>query len=97
MTIKKKEVIDIGLHVECDMCSKAYRSEDGTILDATPGGILFGSKGVGPCCADRIQRSAKKYGETSYIRARCPEDMPFAEWCIELRGGNNTVTMVSFD
>lgn len=93
----EKKVIDIGLSVECDMCGKVYRLEDGTILDATLGGLLFGSKGVGPCCADRIQRSAAQYGETGYIHARCPENVSFAEWCITLRDGNNTVTTISFD
>ncbi len=92
----EKEVIDIGLSVECDMCSRTYRSKDGTILVPETGGILFGSKAVGPCCAGRIERSAKRYGESSYIKARCPENVPFAEWCIGLRGGDNTITITTF-
>lgn len=97
MEEKKREVFDIGLYVECDMCGKRYREEDGTILDATPGGLLFGSKGVGPCCSDRIQQSAEQYGEQRYIRDRCPENTSFAEWCSNLRGGENTVTIINFE
>ncbi len=79
------ERIDIGNHVECDMCCKDFtESEEG-------GGFIFGSKAVGPCCAAKIERDAREYGEEKYIKGRCIPDMSFAAWVLALRDGNNTI------
>ena len=82
---------DIGDYVECDFCGRDYTgSKD-------PGGLLFGSKAVCPVCVPRTEANAKRDGETHFIRARCPDGMPFAEWCLQLRGGDNTVTVITTD
>ena len=44
----EKEVIDIGLSVECDMCSRTYRSKDGTILVPETGESLADILGSSP-------------------------------------------------
>lgn len=85
------EQFDIADHVECDGCSKVFTDSD------EPGGILFGSKGYGPCCAAKMEADIKRFGEEQYIRDRCPPGMAFKEWVLKLRGGNNTVTILSGD
>lgn len=79
------EIIDVGEHVECDLCSKSF--------DGLPdsGGFLFGSKGVCPDCAPRFEADIKRFGEESYIKARCPVGMSFRDWILRLRGGDNTI------
>lgn len=74
-----------GDYVECDM--------GGEVLTADPrsGGFLFGSKAVGPCCAERVEASARHNGELDYIRARCPEGVSFADWVRRLRGPDAAV------
>lgn len=66
--------IDVGNIVVCDMCSKDFTDS------YESGGILFQSKAVGPCCADKIEKSAIKYNETKHIHARCPDGLGFADW-----------------
>ena len=70
--------IEPGTYVCCDMCSRDFTNSDET------GGILFESKGVGPCCSARIEKSALKYNEAQHIRARCPINMSFAHWIREV-------------
>jgi hypothetical protein len=73
-------VIPVGETVLCDI--------DDTDLTSDPrsGGYLFGSYGVGPCCAERYLAGVRRYGEEHYIKARCPEGMSFADWIRALRG-----------
>jgi len=70
---------DIGRYVECDMC--------GTDLtdDTRTGGFMFGTYAYGPCCAGRMMRSIRGYGEENHITGRCPPGMAFADWIRELR------------
>lgn len=79
--------IDIGDYVECDMCCKDFTNSD------AKGGILFGTKGVCPECAPRIEADAERFGESQFIRGRCPDGMTFKDWVLQIRGGNNTVTI----
>jgi hypothetical protein len=82
----------MGDYVECDMCGKDFTR------DPAPGGFLFGGKGVGPCCADRLEATAKRYGEERYIVAHCPEGVSFADWVRrDLRGGQPAVITVLTD
>ena len=83
--MKLEEVIDIGEDVMCDICSDDYTNSDEN------GGFLFGSKAVCPKCAPRIMEGIEKYNEQSHIKGYCPKDMSFRAWCLELRGGNNTI------
>lgn len=85
------QTIDIGDHVECDMCGKDFTGSD------DPGGFLFHSQAVGPCCAARVESDAKRYGEESPIRGRCTPGMAFAAWVLALRGGENTIRILTGD
>lgn len=80
-----KGVIDVGDTVLCDGCSTDLTN------DPRSGGFLFGSYAYGPCCADEMMANVRRYGEESYIRAVCPDDMSHAEWARRIRGGNNQI------
>ena len=82
--MKHIETIDLGDHVECDGCSKDFTGSPET------GGILFGSKGYGPCCSDKLEADAKRFGEAEYIGGRCPSSMSFAAWVLSVINGDNT-------
>jgi hypothetical protein len=84
------DVFDIGDSVVCDLCSNDYTNSDEC------GGFLFGGKGVCPKCADDFMVNVKKYHEEEYIKATCPPDKTFKQFIMEIRGGNNTVTIGTF-
>ena len=79
--------IPLGRTVLCDI--------DDTDLTGDPrsGGYLFGSYGVGPCCAERYLATIRGYGEEHFIRARCPEGVSFADWIRGLRGPDAAITI----
>jgi hypothetical protein len=87
----KREVIDIGDTVLCDLCNADFTNSD------AQGGFLCQSKGVCPNCADRFEASLKKYGEERYISDRALPGETFKQACLRWCGGNNTVTITSFD
>lgn len=66
--------INLGLSVFCDDCGDDYTDRP------DEGGILFQNKACCPACAPRMEALAKKYNETHFIRARCPEGMSFSDW-----------------
>jgi hypothetical protein len=74
-----ERVIPLGGMVLCDI--------DSTDLTTDPrsGGYLFGSYGVGPCCAERYMKTIEKYNEQWNIKAYCPKGMSFADWCRKMR------------
>lgn len=80
-------VIPLGRDVLCDI--------DDTDLTDDPriGGYLFGSYAVGPCCVVRHGARVRDYGEEWNIRARCPEDVSFADWIRGLRGPDAAITI----
>lgn len=83
-------VQDIGQQVICDgSCGEDYTGKPDS------GGILFGSYAMCPKCAPRVEATAAAHGETSRIKARCPEGMPFAAWVLSLRGGDNRIVTYS--
>lgn len=86
------EIMDIGDQVICDICNEDY-----THNNIDQGGILFGSKAVCPKCTPKLEDSAKKYNEEDYITDRCPARMTFREWCLQLRNGNNLVSVYTWD
>ena len=85
----KVQQIDLGNQVFCDYCGDDYTSRDET------GGILFGSHACCPPCAKEVERDAIKFGEQQFIRDRCPDGVKFCDWVLWLRGGDNTVTIIS--
>lgn len=85
MTLDLKQVIDVGDSVCCDFCGDEFRGQPDV------GGLLFQSKAVCPRCAPKLEKDAAGYGETHFIRGRCPPGMSFHAWVMELRGGDNTV------
>lgn len=82
-----QEILEIGDSVRCDTCSKEWRGTENT------GGFLFQSKAVCPDCAPALEKSLINYGETRFIKGRCPADMSFWRWVLGLREGRHTVTI----
>jgi hypothetical protein len=80
-------VIPLGGTVLCD--------HDDTDLSTDPrsGGFLFGSYGIGPCCAERYEARVREYGEEWNIRGRCPEGVSFADWVRGMRGPDAAITV----
>ena len=72
--------IPVGRTVLCDI------DDTDPTDDPRCGGYLFGSYGVGPCCAERHEATVQGYGEEWNIRARCPEGVSFADWIRSVRG-----------
>jgi hypothetical protein len=89
--MKTVETFDIGDTVLCDLCNADYTNSE------AKGGFLFGSKGVCPDCAPRFEAKAKEYGEADFIKARALPDETFKAFVLRIRGGNNTVTVSTFD
>jgi hypothetical protein len=88
MGLEKVAEFNLGRHVECDACGLDLTD------DTRTGGLLFGSKGYGPCCSERMMASIRGYGEEEYIRGTCPDGVSFADWIRGMRSqipGGNTV------
>lgn len=69
--------LEPGDTVLCDSCSKDFSDSD------EPGGLLFQSKAIGPCCQDRWEANIAKFKEQKYIRGRCPAGKSFRAWVLE--------------
>ena len=63
-----------GRIVVCDDCTNDYTDRD------DEGGILFQSKAICPACAPYWLQGAATYGETHFVRGRCPPGKSFADW-----------------
>lgn len=83
------QVIQIGNHVVCDVCNDDY------IDSNESGGFLFGSHAYCPKCAAKNIEAIRTYGEEGYIEEWCPPDMSFRDWVLQLRGGDNTIKIIS--
>ena len=79
--------IDLGDKVYCDWCNTLFTRDD-----LTEGGMLFESKATCPKCMPRLLKSAEKYGETRFIRTRCPKGMTFHGFVMGLRKGDNSIS-----
>lgn len=84
------EIKDIGDSVFCDVCNDYYGPDN-----PASGGFLFESKAYCPKCAVRLLIGIIKYGEQRYIKEWCPEGMSFHDWVMKLRGGNNTIKIIT--
>lgn len=80
-------VIPVGRDVLCDSCDEDLTS------DRRSGGFLFSTYAIGPCCAERWETGARKYGEEQFIRARCPEGVSFGDWVRGIRGPDAAITI----
>jgi len=80
--------VDLGQEVFCDICSAVWTGRPDS------GGFLLLSKAVCPDCAPRMLERLKANHEDQYIRGWCPKGMSYAAWCLQLRGGNNTVKVI---
>lgn len=87
-----KEIIDNGDRVVCDVCSEEFLAGD-----KRSGGFLFDSYAYCPDCAVKSLPAIKGYGEEGHIKAWCPAGVPFREWCLRLRGGNNNTTITTVE
>lgn len=67
--------------VVCDLCNRDYTQSE------VSGGFLFGDKAVCPECAPEFERKVHEYNEAQYIKARCPADMSFYDWVVQVLGG----------
>jgi len=84
---KPMAFILVGDTVLCDDCDKDYTA------DPASGGLLFQSKAIGPCCSAKWQASAEHYGETGFIRDRCPGGVSFADWVRGMRAPDVAITV----
>ena len=84
------ESTDIGDTVQCDVCGEEYPS-----TNKTSGGFLFSSYAYCPKCAPEALKRIKEYREDRYIREYCPTGMSFHNWVMKLRGGDNTVKIIT--
>ena len=75
----EKVDFNLGNVVLCDLCNKDYTHDT-----TSKGGITFGSKAVCPDCTPTVEASANKYGEQHHIKHRCPPDMTFRDWVINV-------------
>jgi hypothetical protein len=83
-------IVPVGRTVVCDLC-------DADCTDsAVSGGFIFESKGVCPACAPRFLATIRKYNEESFIKARCPEGKPFADFIRDYRGPNAGIRITGF-
>jgi hypothetical protein len=73
--------VDIGDSVCCDFCNEEFKG------NPVSGGVLFGSYAVCPTC------EPKTTAEPEHIKARCPPDKSFHQFIMEVRGGDNTITV----
>lgn len=78
-----ERVIPLKGKVYCDLDSVDLTD------DPRSGGYLFGSYGVGPCCAERFMKEIEKNGEQWNIKGYCPKDMSFADWCRAMRAASD--------
>ena len=53
--------------VWCDWCGRGYNKHPECL---EVGGIAFGSKACCPRCVESVEKSARKYDEMDFIRAR---------------------------
>lgn len=85
-----KKIIDLGDMVACDTCNEDSHEQ---------GGIVFSNKALCPACAKRMMPDIIKYNEEKYITARCPEDMTYHDWVINvLRDGKpGTIEVITGD
>lgn len=88
---KKIEIIaDFGRQVFCDSCNGEWTERPES------GGFLFGSKAYCPECEPDALDRIIEYDEQHFIKGHCPPSKSYADWCRNLRGGDNTVKLITY-
>jgi len=91
-TYVTQEITDNGDRVVCDVCSEEFLEGD-----KRSGGFLFDSYAFCPKCAVKKLPRIKSYREESHIKAWCPAGMPFRQWVLRLRNGNNNTIVTTVE
>jgi hypothetical protein len=82
--------VDMGNRVFCDQCGHEWTGRPES------GGFLIGtSKAICPECAPEQMAGLIMHHEEGLVTKRCPEGESFWKWCLDLRGGNNTITVLT--
>lgn len=89
MSEPRETIIYIGRTVTCDVCNEDWTDRPES------GGFLFDSYAYCPDCAVIQLPTIQRYHEESHIKARCPSDQSFADWCRCLRNGEHTIKFKS--
>jgi hypothetical protein len=76
------EIIDIGNTVLCDFCNMDYTESD------EPGGCLMGSYAICPRCTPKLNKREVDVFNLPTV--------PFRKFVLKIRGGDNTIKIVSF-
>jgi len=87
----QETIINIGDNVVCDLCNTDYTESD------EQGGFIFGSHAVCPTCAPRMRASIRECKEEHFITAECPAGISFREFVLNIRNGDNTIRIQTFD
>ncbi|KAF0236114.1 MAG: hypothetical protein FD167_4549 [bacterium] len=78
---QEQTTIDVGSLVVCDYCNEDYSFSD------KKGGLLIDNEAVCPnCVTDELKQQAESV---------CPSGISFKDWVLELRGGDNNVTVTA--
>lgn len=77
---KTGKVVDIGSIVVCDVCNADYTDKKDV------GGFIFSGSAYCPKCAVTSLPKIKGYGEERFIKARCPDGVPFSDFVRSYRG-----------
>lgn len=85
------DIREVGPIVVCDCCGEDWTNR------TESGGFLFGSNAYCPTCAPVRLVKIKGYKEERYIKAYCPSGMSFKDWVLKLRGGDNTIKIISVE
>ena len=83
--IETGDPIPLNDFVVCDSCNVDWTARPES------GGFIFGSYAYCPECAPRMLASIQRYGEERYIKASCPLDKSFADFCRDYRGPDATI------
>jgi hypothetical protein len=81
---------DIGDWVVCDSCYEDYTSSE------EKGGMCFSGHSYCPKCTPKMLLNIKECGEEAYIEAVCPPEMTFKNFVLKIRGGDNTIKIVTY-
>ena len=88
----EKTVIDFGDTVLCDICNEDYTNSNES------GGCLFDNNAVCPKCINGgFIDSVKQYNEEDHIKSYCSNGMPFKDYVLKIRNGNNNLVIQGFN
>lgn len=86
--MRNETTYDVGESVMCDYCGSDEHNDE-------HGGLLFGSSAVCPGCQSKTELDINRYNEGHLILDRAKPDETFREFVLRLRGGDNTVRVIT--